>query len=324
MRLLDPQFLILLLVPLGLLFILFGKNEGFEKYFEPKLLKKMQQKKGGMSRKTRNILLIFSLIFAILALSRPVIDKGEIKVKSSFIDVITAFDISKSMFSDDVYPDRFEFAKRKFYSMLDYFQDGKIGVIGFSSKAFLIAPLTDDFNSLKYLVKNMSLDYVTLKGTDLMTPLEITNELLKNSDKKALVIFTDGGDQNSFKKEIEYAKKHHIKVFVYAIATKKGGVIKTQNGVLKDKNGDIVITRLNENIKELAIKSGGAYMKYSLSNSDIKYLVDDIRSKFKAVTKNELTIKDRVEMFYYPLIFGIILFLTAIFSLPKISPRRRA
>ncbi len=317
MKFINPEILFLIIIPLILLFFVTKKSQGFERYFKPELLKKMQKAKSGLSKKVRLILLSFSLMFVIVALARPVIDKGEIKVKSEFIDVVVAFDISKSMFADDIYPNRFEFAKRKFFTLLKYFKNARIAVIGFSSRAFLISPLTDDFNTLQYLVKNMSLDYVTLKGTDILEPLKVTNELLKNSNKKALLLFTDGGDQKDFTKEIEYAKKHNIKVFVYAVATEKGGVIKDRNGVLKDKNGNIVVTKLNENIKELALKSGGAHMKYSYSNDDIKYLINSIEKKFKAVTKKEITIKNQKELFYYPLLIAIVLFLAAISSLPR-------
>ncbi len=316
MRFLNPEILFLSIVPLILIFLATKKDIGIERYFSKELLKKMQRAKSGLSKRTRVLLLSFSLLLVIISLARPVIDKGEIKVKSEFIDLVVAFDISKSMFANDIYPNRFEFAKRKFYTLLKYFKNARIAVIGFSSRAFLISPLTDDFNTLKYLVKNMSLDYVTLKGTDILEPLKVTEELLKNSSKKALLIFTDGGDQKNFKREIEYAKKHNIKVFIYAVATEKGGVIKEGNGVLKDKNGNIVVTKLNENIKKLAIESGGAYMKYSYSEDDIKYLINSIEKKFKAVTKKELTIKNRKELFYYPLLAALILFLSAVSSFP--------
>jgi len=323
MRFENPEFLIFIIIPLIFTFFAFKRNDGFEKYFKKDLLKKMQKAKGGLSKNLRVSLLLLSLTLVIISLARPVMDEGEIKVKKEFINTVVAIDISKSMFSNDIYPNRFEFAKRKFYTLLDYFKNARIAVIGFSSKAFLISPLTDDFNTLKYLVKNMRLDYVTLKGTDILEPLKVTDQLLKNGNKKALILFTDGGDQKDFSKEIEYAKKHRIKVFVYAVATEKGGVIKDKNGIIKDKEGNIVVTKLNPHIKELALKSGGDYVKYSYSNEDIKSLVNSIQKKFKSSTEKETTIKNKRELFYYPLLAALILFLSAISSLPSLSLKRR-
>ncbi len=323
MRFQSVEFLLLLPFALILLYFVYKNKEVYEKIFKTELLKKMVVNKGSLSKKKRGYLLVSSLIFAILALSRPVIDNGEIKVKNSYIDVVAAFDISRSMFCEDVYPNRFKFAQRKFFTFLDKFKKGRVAVIGFSKRAFLIAPLTDDFESLKFLVKNMSLDYISLRGTDILSPLEVTNNLLKNSSNKALILFTDGGDNENFKKEIEYAKKHKIKVFVYAVGTEKGGVIKTKNGILKDKNGDIVIVRLNEKIKSLAKESGGAYIRASLSNEDIERLINEIKKRFKAKNDKELTIKNQKELFYYPLLISILLFFLASFSLPRFPRRKR-
>ncbi len=76
------------------------------------------------------------------------------------------------MFVDDVYPNRFEFAKTKFIHSLDFFKKSRVGLIGFSSRTFLISPLTQDFFSLKYLAKNISLRGMSrLKGTELVLNL---------------------------------------------------------------------------------------------------------------------------------------------------------
>jgi Ca-activated chloride channel family protein len=317
MRFENIEFLALLIIPALLVALLKNDTLALAKYFAPNMLKKMQKRGSGLSKRARVIALVASLSFLIVALARPVVDNGEIKVKSEFIDAVVAFDISKSMQAQDIYPNRLEFAKQKFYELLESFKNARIGVIGFSSRAFLISPLTSDYSTLKYLVKNMNLDYVSLLGTDILEPLKITQELLKDSKHKALIIFSDGGDQESFAKEIEYAKEHNIKVFVYAVATKKGSVIKSGNQVVKDKNGDIVITKLNSHIEELALQSGGAYMPYSLKKGDIKYLVEDLKSKFKATTKEQRSIKDTKELFYYPLMAAILLLFVGLFSLPR-------
>ncbi len=317
MRFLHSEVLLLLIVPLVLIFLVRKVGVDYSRYFSKELLAKMQKGSSGLSKKVRAYLLIASLTFGIIALARPVIDNGEIKVKNEFIDLVTAFDISQSMMVDDIYPNRLEFSKDKFFEFLDYFKNGRVGVIGFSSRAFLVSPLTSDYATLKYLVKNMNLDYVSLKGTNILEPLKITNRLLKNGKNKALLIFSDGGDKSDFSKEIAYAKANNIKVFIYAVATKKGAVIKTKNGVMKDKKGNIVITRLNEAIKELALQTGGAYMHYSLQKGDIKALADEIKAKLKAKASQEEVIKDIKELFYYPLALAIVLFFIANFSLPR-------
>ena len=313
----NPGFLLLLIAAIPMLWMLKKGASALEKVFKPEILAKIRVGGSGLSTKVRNVLLILSFVLGVVALARPQLDRGEIKVKSSFINVVVGLDISHSMFATDIYPNRFEFAKRKFDRFLTYLDNTKVALIGFSSRSFLIAPLTEDFHSLKFLTKNLGLEYLNLRGTSVMSALEAANNLFENKDKKVLVLFTDGGDDKDFSKEIAYAKAHNITVFVYAIGTEKGGVIKTKNGVLKDKKGDIVIVKRNDAIKQLALQTGGAYMVYSLKNDDIKTLAETIKAKFKARTHEETTIKNREELFSWPLGLGVLFFFMGLFSLPR-------
>jgi len=309
----NIELLFLLILTIPLFYLIRKRSFDFGNIFSQRVLDKVKLKNRGIAKKTRAVLLIVSIIFAIFAISRPQIDNGEIKVKSSFISIVTAIDISYSMFANDIYPNRFEFAKSKFFTTLEYLKNAKVALIGFTSQTFLVSPLTQDFHSLKFLAKNMRLDYLNLKGTSIISTLKSA----KKEQKKILLLFTDGGDNEDFKEEIAYAKTHNISIFVYNIATKKGGVIKTKDGVMKNKNGDIVVVKRNEKIKELALKTGGGYMEYSLNKDDIKLLTNAIRNKFKAKEEQNSVIKDTKELFYYPLIISILLFFISIFSLPR-------
>ena len=310
---------ILLFIPFALILFFFVKKYSFdEKLFSKRVLEKLVPKGFEKLSTFKEYFLILSLVFSLIALSRPYIKGKEIKVSTKSYDIIVGFDISNSMQCSDIYPNRLTLAKEKFYHFLDDLKTERVGVLGFTSQAFLIAPPSTDYESLKFLVKNMKTDFISLKGTNILNLLISSNSLLKKSNKKAVLIFTDGGDKKDYQKEIEYAKTHNLKIYIYAIGTKKGGVIKTENGVLKDKNGDIVIVKLNPAIKALALKSGGAYQEYSLKNNDIKTLLKVMNENFKSLaTKKEKIIKNNREIFYMPLLFAILLFFMANFSLPR-------
>ena len=316
----SPEFLSLLLLLLPLALILFRKGGSLKAYFDAEILKRLQLSESVLNPAIRNILLLLSVTLMIIALARPYSDNGEIKVSSSTINVMAAFDISRSMFANDVYPNRLTLAKKKFQEFISDFQEVKIGVIGFSSRAFLISPLTEDFATLEYLVTNMNLDSVTLRGTSVMNALEVTNDLLKESEKKALILFSDGGDSENFTKEIAYAKKHKVVVFIYNIGTTTGGVIPEGNSALTDENGDIVVVRLNTKIKTLALQSGGAYMEHSLKKNDVNALAEAIKQRFSEKNEAEEIIKDEKEFFHYPLSVALVLLFLALYSMPA---RRR-
>ncbi len=309
-------WLLLLLLPLGLL-IQQGRS-GLEQHFDKQVLQQLRAKQPqSLSKRSRAVLLLLSIAFVIIALARPLINNGEIKVESSNIDVMVGFDISNSMFAEDIYPNRFTFAKQKFSTLLDLMPQARIGVIGFSSQAFLISPLTRDRGSLKFLVNNMKFENMSLKGTNIISALESTERLITENKRKALLLFTDGGDKSDYSQEIAYAKEHNIVLFVYAIGTIKGGIIKNKTGVIKDEQGNIVVVKLNEAIKSLALESGGAYLKQSMQKEDIRALAENIQAKFKSTEKKEQTIRDTQELFIYPLMVAILLLLLSISSLPR-------
>ncbi len=312
-----PYLLLLLGLLPPLWFLLRGGDLSPQKHFVPELYRKMVLPGGGLSRRSRRALLFGSLALGVIALARPYIDRGEIRVRQETTDLVVAFDISRSMFADDIYPNRLAFAKRKFFDLLGAMRDTRIAVIGFSSRAFLVAPLTSDYESLRYLVDHMGADYVSLRGTDLLAPLEVTRNLLRHRPDKALLIFTDGGEKSDFGREIDYAKRHGIKVYIYGVGTPKGGVMRDENGgVVRDAKGDVVITRINPAIGKLAEATGGVYLPFSLRTGDITRLAELIRSGLRASEAKEERLRDRKELFYYPLAAALLLFVVAMTSIP--------
>ena len=313
----NIELLCILLLVIPMFFMVKNRKSDIESIFKNNIFDKLKLKNSGLSKKSRALLFIGAFVFLVLGFARPVVNNGEIKVKSSFVNMVVAIDMSKSMFSNDVYPTRFDFAKKKFIDMMAYLKNTKVSLMGFSSQTFLISPLTEDFNSLKFLTTNLTIDHLNLKGTDILNTLKTANELMEKQENKILFLFTDGADNKDFNKELAYAKEHHITLYVYGMGTLKGGIIKTKEGTLKDKNGDMVVVRLNEKIKELALKSGGAYMRQTLQKDDIKMLVTEIQRRFKAKDDGSSTIKDEKELFVIPLAIGFLLLMMSLFSLPK-------
>lgn len=302
------EVLYLLIIPFIFIFLV-RKSRTLKAIFSKEAMKEIYIKKSGFSKRLRAYILIFSLIFGIISLARPVMQNGEIKIKQSYIDAVIALDISNSMRVDDLFPSRFEFAKNKIYSFLDNAMDKRLGVVGFSNEAFMISPLTSDFSSLKYLISNLNFSNLNLQGTDIYSLLRSVDTIFKDEKNKILVLFSDGGDNEEFSKEIKFAKENKISVFVYLTATNKGGLFKAPNG-------DVVLLKANQNIKDLALKTGGAYMQNSLNNDDMKALNSLISSKFKNNETKDEMIKDQKELFHYPLCLAIVLFFMANFSLP--------
>jgi Ca-activated chloride channel family protein len=317
---LKPEYFTMMLIPALILFyFIMMQKSALESHFDKKVLEKLRFDNNALGKVGRNMMLFMALLLMIIALARPVKEKQDIEIQSKAIDMMVALDVSKSMMAGDFYPSRLAFAKKRFMEFVDSFKEANIGVIAFSSEGFLVSPMTQDSATLKYLVNNLSLDSMTLRGTDLLIPIEKGKAFLKKSKEKIIIIFTDGGDNQSFQEEIAKAKEYEESIYIYAVATPEGAVIKEGKEVLKDHQGNIVISKLNEGIKKLAFESGGAFIVGNYEDNSIALLVDDIKKKFKMHTLKEKKIKEYRELFYYPLSFAILFLLFAFHSLPRRS-----
>lgn len=194
----------------------------------------------------------------------------------------------------------------------------RVGVLAFSNQAFIISPLTNNYKVLNFLVDNLKLENINQNGTNLLKILDASDKLIKK-EKKPLIIFTDGSENKSFEKEIEFAKQKNISVYIYNIATKKGGVINEKGELQKDKDGNIVISKLNEEVKKLAFKTGGIYKVYSLKKDDLAQFIEDIKSRFNIDENMQKEFSQKKELFFIPLFLA---FIFLVFSRTSLEFRR--
>ncbi|CAB5496023.1 hypothetical protein THERMOT_436 [Bathymodiolus thermophilus thioautotrophic gill symbiont] len=303
------------LIPVAILwFFIHHKKNNLEALFAPEVLEKISLNKHGMRLKTRLKLLLLSIILILLALSQPTLDKGEIKIKKQLSDLVVAIDMSRSMLANDIYPNRFEFAKNKLLHSLHKIHDRRVAVLGFTSQTFLISPLTDDFSSLEFLIKNLRTDNISLRGTSILNLLQAANDLTGKTENRQILLLTDGGDDNNFKEAIAYATERNLQIFIFDIASKSGGSIRTENGLLKDHNKNIVRVKENPNIKILASQTHGKYLKYTLNNNDLSNFINTFS---RHNNSKDVRINQKRQLFYYPLLLALVLLFFAFFSLPR-------
>ncbi len=177
----------------------------------------------------------------------------------------------------------------------------------------LSIPSTNNYEIVKTLTKNINIKNINQNGTNFISILKATNEVLNHRRKKALVILTDGGENESFEEEISFANNHNISVYIYNISTKEGSAIEFNNELIKDKNKNIVISKSNKNIEDFASSSSGIYQNYSLKDNDFKTILNDIKTNFD----NKLNLDDienKKKLYYVPLIFALLFFMLGRFN----------
>ena len=325
MQFLYINVIYLMLIPSIILMILIiKKKNSFEKYFTEETLNKLSISNNYFSNKARNTTLFISLLFMIFALARPVTNEKIHDTKQQLNAIVIAIDVSKSMMANDIYPNRLEFAKKKLLDIIELSKTNALGVILFAKSSFILSPITQDFSSLKILIKNLDTGINFDNGTDIYSTLETTNKLLENYTAKNLILLSDGGDKNEFKEEIEFANKRNITVFTIGTATNEGSAIKLDDGnYLVDTKGNIVNVDLNENIKKLSLETSGGYINYSLDSNDISEILKEINSKSEKQEFKEKRFKTYTELFIYPLSLGLFFLLIAFSSLPSFKSKNK-
>ncbi len=325
MQFLYVNVIYLMLIPSIILMILIlKKKNSFEKYFSEETISKLSISNNYFSNKARNTTLFISLLFMIFALARPVTNEKIHETKQELNAIVVAIDVSKSMMANDIYPNRLEFAKKKVLDIIELSKTNALGVILFAKSSFILSPVTQDFNSLKILIKNLDTGINFDNGTNIYSTLETTNKLLKNYTSKNLFLLSDGGDKKEFKEEIEFANKQNINIYTIGTATNQGSAIKLDNGnYLVDKNGNIVNVDLNENIKKLSLETSGGYINYSLDSNDISQILKEINSKSERQEFKKKSFKTYTELFIYPLSLGLFFLLIAFSSLPSFKSKNK-
>jgi len=317
LNLLHPEVLYLL----PLLIILFGflltQKEAQAHFFTKEVMDKLRVNSNTLTLKARNALFFLSGFLILLALSAPVINEGTVEVKAKSADIMIAFDISDSMLSEDVYPNRLKSAKQKAIELLKLAPTERIGIMAFAKNSYLVSPLSFDHGAVSFLLAQLSTTSITEKGTDFLSMLNAVDGSGKESSKKYLLILSDGGDKQDFSSEIEYAKENSIVVFVLGIGTKKGAPIKLKNGSFIKQNGNIIISKLNTNIANLAIKTGGVYIENVNSNEDVKRMLKEIESNAEEKELKSEEVHKFIPLFYYPLGLALLILLIATSSMSK-------
>lgn len=318
MSFLHPEFLYFMLPPLLILFgLLLTQKESQSHLFSKEVIDKLRVSENTLTLRTRNALFFLMAFFMIIALAEPVIDDGTISVKAKSADIMIALDISDSMLAEDVYPSRIKLAKEKALELLKIAPNERIGVIGFAKNSYLVSPLSFDHSAVGFLLSQLDTDSITEKGTNISSMLDVVNKSLNEQSKKYLLILSDGGDSESFTKEIQKAKEYGIVVFVLGLGTQNGAPIKLKDGSFIKQNGNIIVSKLNENISELATSTGGVYIQNSTSSDDIKVMLEEIdRISEKKELKSE-EIHRYKALFYFPLAMALILLLIATSSMSK-------
>jgi len=314
-----PYLFWMMIIPFVIFtFLVLTNKEKVARVFDESVLERLRVENDALPLRVRNLVIFAALFFMIIALSRPVIEKGEKTVSIQGLSLMASIDISGSMRSKDIYPNRLEFGKRKLIGLLDEMPTDEVGLTAFAHVSFMLAPFTSDKATLKQIVEGVNESYINMASTDFTALGVLAAKMLEKKKPKILVVVSDGGDKKALEGFSQILKEEKITLYAILVGTERGAPVLDEKGKpLRTKDGSIAITQINKDLGEIAVQSGGAFVVAGNGNDDIKKLVSVMRAKFHDKKQGEIKVKERTELFIYPLMFSVLLLLIGLSSIPR-------
>lgn len=210
-------------------------------------------------------LLALAYAFLVLAIARPQNGLKMREVQTKGVEVVLALDISNSMLAQDVKPSRIERAKLSSQRLLDNLKGNKVSLIVFAGDAYVQVPMTSDISSVKMFLNNVKTTHIARQGTALGEAIRkgMQSFTADEQSSKAIILISDGENhEDNAVAAAQIAREKSIVVHTIGMGTSQGAIIPLPNnqGVMTDRSGRPVTTRLNEEmLKEITKVGGGVY-----------------------------------------------------------------
>jgi Ca-activated chloride channel family protein len=246
-------------------------------FVSERLLPQLLENNSPSRRKLKMALQVAAVLFLMLALARPQWGFIWEEANNRGRDILIAIDTSRSMLATDMAPNRLMRAKLAALDLLRLAKNDRLGLIAFSGAAFLQCPLTLDDQAFRQNVDALDTSIIPQGGTAITEAIQTavtTFETEEGDNHKVLVIFTDGEDHESGAvMAAEHADNRHLKIFTVGVGTPAGELVKLtdergNSSFLKDENGNVVKSRLNEDLlRQIATAAKGFYIPLREGNA---------------------------------------------------------
>lgn len=295
-RFAHPDFLyLLLLLPVFVLFFIINeirKKKALKRLGDTNLINGLVPEMSRIRPVIKFILQLTAFLSGVIMIARPQFGSKIEDVKKQGVEVIIALDVSNSMLAEDIQPDRLTRAKQAISRLVDDLENDKIGLIVFAGDAYIQIPITTDYISAKMFLSSISPNMVPKQGTAIGAAINLGVRSFSPGEgkSKAMIIITDGENhEDDPLKAAEEASKEGIVIHTVGIGSSNGVpipmVINGKKDYLKDRDGNIVVTKLDEDIlKKIALSTNGNYVRASNSNIGL----DEIYAQIKKMKKQDL------------------------------------
>lgn len=262
------------------------------------------------------LILMLALAFIITGIARPQYGSKLKKIKREGIELVIALDVSNSMLAEDIQPNRLDRSKLAISRLVDKLKDDKIGLIVFAGDAYTQLPITADYNSAKLFLNSVNTQIVPKQGTAIGASINLATRSFTPNSKanKAIIVITDGENhEDDAVSAAKSAVENGIVVHTIGMGLPQGSPIPVlrngQKEYLKDNQGNVVVTKLNETmLEQIATAGNGVYVRANNAQVGLNTLFDEI-NKLEKTEMESLVYSDYEDQFQYFFAIGLILIL---------------
>jgi Ca-activated chloride channel family protein len=309
----------LLLIPLLALFFVWSRisrRRALKKFGQQEILGQLMPYSSGTRPVVKFIILMLALVFFIVGIARPQFGSKLKTEKREGVELMIALDVSNSMMAEDIQPNRLERAKRAISRLVDRLKDDKIGLIVFAGDAYTQLPITTDYNSAKLFLNSVNTQIVPKQGTAIGAAIDLARKSFTPNGEanKAIIIITDGENhEDDALASAKAALDEGAIVHTIGMGLPSGSPIPVlrngQTDYLKDRDGNVVVTKLNEQmLEQIAATGGGIYVRANNAQVGLNALFDEI-NKMEKQEMETRTFSEYDDQFQYFFAVGLFLLL---------------
>ena len=297
--------LLLLLVPVILIAYAVKmrmRRKRLERFGDAALVEELMPSWSGAKGWLRTVLYSLAFFLFVIGLARPQIGAKLSEHEAKGAEIMICLDVSNSMLAEDYSPNRLERAKLAISRIVDRLQEDRIGLIVFAGSSFVQLPITTDYVSAKMFLNSIDTGSVPIQGTAIGDAvLTAARSFREQSEKsRAIIVITDG--ENHEDDPVDAARQvaeMGIKVYTIGVGSLRGQPIPKDGQLMKDSEGNIVVSRLDEGtLQQMAEAGNGAYVHAGNEEFGLNPIIDDIR-KMEAEKFNSVVFEEYDEQYMY-------------------------
>ena len=328
-RFANPQYLWLLtLIPLFV--VLFAgvaaqRHRRHARFGNPDTLAELMPEVSNGRVVLKFILFCGAVALVVLAAARPQFGSKLREEKARGVEMMLVVDVSNSMLAEDFEPNRLERTKYAINRLFDGLKQDRVGLIVFAGEPRVQLPITSDYRMAKAFARRIDPSQVSVQGTAIGKALE--QALLSFSGEtdekrsRAIILITDGENHDDDAVAVaKRAAEQGIRIYTIGIGTPEGAPIEIDGEFIRDEQGEMVVSKLNEEmLAQIADLTGGAYVR--ATKQDIG--LDEIVRSINEMEQSELStvrFEEFNEQYQYLLIAALVLLVAEFFLLARRNP----